>query len=46
MSTLLASQEATLWLAVFIAAALFACLLIPHLRGGAARKIDLGRASQ
>ena len=42
MSTLLASQEATLWLAVFIAAALFACLLIPLLRGGAARKIDLG----
>ena len=43
MSTLLALQGATLWFAVFLAAALFACLLIPYLfvedwRG----KIDLG----
>ena len=43
MSNLLSLQEANLWRAVFIAAALFACLLIPYLfkeiwRG----KIDLG----
>ena len=43
MSTLLALQEATLWLAVFIAAALFACLLIPYLfEEGWRGKIDLG----
>ena len=46
MSTLLASQEATLWLAVFIAAALFACLLIPLFEEGRRGKSTSGRASQ
>ena len=43
MSTLLALQEATLWFAVFIAAALFACLLVPYLfEEGWRGKVDLG----